>query len=131
MAQPSGGKLSSESAAPRVDRCAERVMVMGKTASQSVIVRASMKALEYREEAWRAHDREAGPPDPGSLPDPALLAIMRYPAEDLPPEARRAVRSERRRRVRPHGAADAILGLAVLALLGLSGIVIGWFLLVP
>ena len=67
---------------------------------ESVIVRASVSALEYHEAAWEAHDSEVAPPDPSRLSDPALGAILRYELSDMPPEAFDALRNERRRRTR-------------------------------
>jgi len=96
----------------------------------SLMVRESMKALEYHEAAWAAHDLETEPPDPSDLSDRALVAILGYEMSDMPPEAVRAVKAERRRRVRPWGPADIALGFGVLAALAISGVIIGWFLLV-
>lgn len=99
--------------------------------TDSVIVRASMSALEYNEAAWQAHDLETAPPDPSGLSDHALRAILSYEMSDIPAEALKAVRTERRRRDRPWKAVEDVLGLAVLAMLAISGIIIAWFLLVP
>ena len=96
----------------------------------SVMVRDSMSALEYHEAAWAAHDLETPPPDPSDLSDRALVAILRYEMDDMPPEALRVVKEERKRRTRPWGLADIALGFAVLAALAISGVIIGWFLLV-
>jgi hypothetical protein len=97
---------------------------------ESVMVRDSMSALEYHEAAWAAHDLEAQPPDPSELSDPALRAILSYEMSDMPAEALRAVKAERRRRERPWKLVDVVLGFAVLVTLAASGVVIGWFLLV-
>ena len=97
---------------------------------ESVIVNDSMSALEYHEAAWAAHDVEAGPPDPSGLSDRALVAVLRYGSRDMPEEALRAVGAERRRRLGPWQLVDVALGFAVLAMLAVSGIVIGWYLLV-
>jgi hypothetical protein len=96
----------------------------------SVMVRDSMSALEYHEAAWAAHELETEPPDPSDLSDRALAAILRYETGDMPPEAVRAVKAERKRRVLPWGPADLALGFAILAALAASGVIIGWFLLV-
>lgn len=97
---------------------------------ESVMVRDSMSALEYHEAAWAAHDLETAPPDPSDLSDRALTAVLRYETSDMPAEALRAVKAERLRRTRPWGIAEVIFGLAMIATLVVSGIVIGWFLLV-
>jgi len=96
---------------------------------ESVIVRDSMSALEYHEAAWAAHDVEGEPPDPSGLSARALRAILSYEMSDLPTEALRVVKAERRRRERPWKLVDVALGFAVIAMLAMSGVVIGWFLL--
>ena len=96
---------------------------------ESVIVSDSVSALEYREAAWAAHEREAMPPDPSDLSDRALTAILHYELSDVPAEARRAVSAELRHRQRPWKLVDIVMGFAVLAMLAVSGIVVGWFLL--
>jgi hypothetical protein len=96
----------------------------------SEMVRDSMSALEYHEAAWEAHELETEPPDPSDLSDRALAAILRYETSDMPPEAVRTIKAERKRRVRPWGLADVALGFAVLVALAASGVIIGWFLLV-
>jgi hypothetical protein len=98
--------------------------------AEFVIVRDSMSALEYHEAAWEAHDLESAPPDPSPLSDRALAAILGYEVTDMPAEALRAVQDEQRRRQRPWRLADNVFGFAMLAMLGTSGIVIGWLLLV-
>jgi hypothetical protein len=98
---------------------------------ESVIVRASMTALEYRESAWRAHRGHAPPPEPSPLSDRALYAIMAYEERDLPPAAQSALEAECQRRGLLAGFVDRLITVAVLALLGLVGIVIGWVLLNP
>jgi hypothetical protein len=94
------------------------------------MVHDSMSALEYHEAAWAAHDLETAPPDPSDLSDRALTAILRYETNDMPAEALRAVKVERLRRARPWGVAEIVFGLAMIATLVVSGLVIGWFLLV-
>ena len=96
---------------------------------RSVIVRASMGALEYHEAAWEAHDSDVGPPDPSVLSDPALGAILRYEMSDMPAKAFHALRAERRRRTRARRASE-IPAFGVLLMLAVSGAIIGWFLLV-
>ncbi len=98
---------------------------------ESVIVRASMSALEYREAAWRAHGGDAPPPEPSPLSDRALYTIMGYGESDLPPAAQGALEAECQRRGLSAGFTDRLMTLAVLAVLGLGGIVIGWVLLLP
>ena len=96
---------------------------------ETLIVRASVSALEYSEAAWEAHDRHREMPDPGYLSDEALRAVLRYQRADLPTEARRVAEAERWRRVRP-ASLNPVLALAVLSLLGIGGVIIGWVLLV-
>ena len=97
---------------------------------ESLIVRASMSALEYHEAAWEAHDSEVAPPDPSTLSDPALRAILRYEMSDMPAEAHQALRAERRRRDRAGKFSEVLPAFGVLVMLAISGVVIGWFLLV-
>jgi mono/diheme cytochrome c family protein len=99
------------------------------SASPETLVWVSVSALEYSEAAWRAHDGHREMPDPAYLSDEALRAVLRYERADLPSEARRAVEAERWRRVRP-ASVNPVLALAVLALLGIGGVIIGWILLV-
>jgi hypothetical protein len=101
------------------------------TTDESVIVRASMTALEYRESAWRAHRGHAPPPQPSPLSDRALYAIMAYEDRDLPPAAHGALEAECQRRGLSASFIDRLITFAVLALPGLVGIVIGWVLLNP
>ena len=97
--------------------------------AESVIVRASVSALEYHEAAWEAHDSEVSPPDPSGLSDSALTAILRYEARDMPAEAFDALRAERRRRTWARRVSE-IPVLVLLVALAVSGALIGWFLLV-
>jgi hypothetical protein len=97
--------------------------------AESVIVRASVSALEYHEAAWEAHDSEVAPPDPTTLSDPALSAILRYEARDMPAEAFDAVRAERRRRTWARRISE-IPAFGVLVVEAVSGVIIAWFLLV-
>jgi hypothetical protein len=99
--------------------------------AESILVEASMSALEYHEAAWDAHDQEAHPPDPAGMSDEALDAVLHYDARDLPTEARRVIEQEWQRR-RPAGSrTDEVVMFAVLAMLGASGASIGWVLFVP
>lgn len=98
---------------------------------ESVTVRASVSALEYREAAWRAHGGHAPPPEPSPLSDRALYAIMEYGESDLPPAAHGALEAECQRRGLSASFNDRLITFAVLAVLGLGGIVIGWVLLIP
>jgi hypothetical protein len=88
-------------------------------------------ALEYRESAWRAHRGHASPPEPSPLSDRALYAIMAYEECDLPPAAHGALEAECQRRGLSAGFIDRLSTFALLALLGLVGIIIGWVLLNP
>ena len=96
---------------------------------ESVIVWASMSALEYHEAAWEAHDSEIAPPDPSTLSDPALSAILRYEMSDIPAEAFQALSAERKRRAWAWRLSE-IPAFGMLVMLAISGGVIGWFLLV-
>lgn len=103
--------------------------------AESVDAGAVMSATRYHEAAWRAFGRKDAPPDPSSLPDRALnamvQAMMQYetPSLLLPAEANVAVEKEWRRRGLSPEPADRLIATAVLALAGVSGIVIGWALL--
>jgi hypothetical protein len=107
---------------------------MSKNA-ESVDGGALMSATRYHEAAWNAFERDAPPPDPSSLSDLALIAMMRAmmeyetPGLLLPVDANRAVESEWRRRGLSPETADRGMATAVLALAGVSGTVIGWALL--
>ena len=96
---------------------------------ESVIVWASMSALEYHEAAWEAHDSEIAPPDPSTLSDPALSAILRYEMSDIPAEAFQALSAERKRRAWAWRLSE-IPAFGMLVMLAVSGGIIGWFLLV-
>ncbi len=98
---------------------------------ESVIVRASMRALEYREEAWEAHDRHVAPPDPSLLSDRALYAVSQYDGPDLPTGTHEALEAECKRRGLAHDRSNQITVLVMLALMGLGGALIWWVLLVP
>lgn len=98
------------------------------TTAESTIV-ADMSALEYREAAWEAHEHHATPPDPLFLSDRALQAVVQYETQDLPEEAFEAVEGEVRRRGLAPIFVDRVLGWAVVALLCVSGLIIGWVLL--
>jgi hypothetical protein len=107
---------------------------MSKNA-ESVDAGAVSSATRYHEAAWIAFERRAAPPDPSSLSDHALIAMvqamMQYetPSLLLPVEANVAVEKEWRRRGLSPEYADRLLATAVLALTGVTGTVIGWVLL--
>ena len=107
---------------------------MGNKA-ESVDAGAVMSATRYQHAAWIAFDLGSGPPDPSSLTDRALtaivLAMMQYetPSLLLPVDANVAVESEWRRRGLSPEPTDRAVATAVLALAALSGAVIGWALL--
>jgi len=90
-----------------------------------------VSALEYHEAAWEAHDLEGTPPDPLLFSDSALQAIVKYQTRDLPVDAFEAVERELSRRRLSTTLGCRVLGLVMLALLAMSGLVIGWILLVP
>jgi hypothetical protein len=103
--------------------------------AESVDAGAAVSATRYHEAAWNAFERKAVPPDPSSLSDRALIAMvqamMQYetPSLLLPVDANTAVELEWRRRGLSSEPADRLLATIVLALAGLTGIVIGWVLL--
>jgi hypothetical protein len=103
--------------------------------AESVDTGAAMSATRYHHAAWRAFERKDASPDPSSLPDHALTAMvqamMQYetPSLLLPVEANRAVEKEWRRRGLSPQHPDGFLATAVLALSGVTGTVIGWALL--
>ena len=92
-----------------------------------------MTATEYHEASWDAYSRQAAPPDPADLSDHALNAFMLYeePGLLLPSKAHVAVEVEAKRRGLTQILADELMAVAVLTMLGLGGVVIGWALLVP
>jgi hypothetical protein len=103
--------------------------------AESVDAGAVMSASRYHYAAWRAFERKDAPPDPSSLPDHAVTAMVQAMAQYetpsllLPVEANMAVEKEwRRRRLSPEPI-DRLIASAVLALAAVSGAVIGWALL--
>ena len=100
--------------------------------TESVIVEADMTAFEFFEAAWRAEDRDEGPPDPADLSDRALHVVLSYPVEELPlpTAATQAVELEGRRRglLLSH-ALERPIALAAMAVLSLVAIVVAWLLL--
>ena len=107
---------------------------MSKNA-ESLDAGSVLSATRYHEAAWIAFERRAAPPDPSSLSDDALTAMvgamMQYetPSLLLPVDANVAVEREWRRRGLSPDHADRLLATAVLALTGSTGTVIGWVLL--
>jgi hypothetical protein len=103
--------------------------------AESVDAGALMGATRYHKAAWNAFERDAPPPDPSSLSDRILIAMMQAmlqyetPGLLLPADANAAVESEWRRRGLSPEPADRVLATVVLALAGVSGTVIGWALL--
>jgi hypothetical protein len=103
--------------------------------AKAVDAGAVMSATRYQDAAWIAFDLGSGPPDPSSLPDRALtaivLAMVQYetPSLLLPVDADLAVEREWRRRGLSPEPTDRIVASAVLALAAVSGVVIGWALL--
>jgi hypothetical protein len=103
--------------------------------AESVDAGAILSATRYHEAAWIAFERRAAPPDPSSLSDHALSAMVQAmkqyetPSLLLPVEANVAVEKEWRRRGLSPEHADRLLAAAVLALTGVTGTVIGWALL--
>lgn len=96
--------------------------------ADSVIVRADMSAFEFHEAAWEASFREAPPPDPSTLSDRALYIVMRYEDRDLPSDAHEVLEAECRRRGILLDVVERLIGLAMMAVIAMSGIVIGWML---
>lgn len=103
--------------------------------AESVDAGAVMSATRYQDAAWVAFDLGFAPPDPSSLPDRALtaivLAMMQYesPSLLLPIDANLAVEREWRRRALSPEPIDRVIASAVLALAAVSGAIIGWALL--
>ena len=103
--------------------------------AESVDAGAVMSATRYQDAAWIAFDLGCAPPDPSSLPDRALtaivLAMLQYetPSLLLPVDANLAVEREWRRRGLSPEPTDRFVASAVLALAAVSGAVIGWALL--
>jgi hypothetical protein len=103
--------------------------------AESVDAGALMGATRYHKAAWHAFERDAPPPDPSSLSDRALIAMMQAmlqyetPGLLLPADASAAVESEWRRRGLSAEPADRVVATVVLALAGVSGTLIGWSLL--
>jgi hypothetical protein len=107
---------------------------MSKSA-EPVNAGAVLSATRYHEAAWIAFERRTAPPDPSSLSDHALIAMvqamMQYetPSLLLPVEANVAVEKEWRRRGLSPEHSDRLLAAVMLAFTGVTGTVIGWALL--
>jgi hypothetical protein len=103
--------------------------------AESVDAGELMSATRYQDAAWIAFERGSAPPDPSSLPDRALTAMveamMQYesPSLLLPVEANRAVEKEWRRRGLAPEHPDGFLATVVLVLSGVTGTLIAWVLL--
>jgi hypothetical protein len=109
----------------RVRRSWRFAMVRSADAS---IVRADMSAFEFHEAAWDASDREAPPPDPSTLSDRALYVVMRYEERDLPSDTVEVLEAECRRRGLLVDVVERLIGLGLMAVVAISGLVIGWML---
>lgn len=96
--------------------------------ADSVIVGADMSAFEFHEAAWEASLREAPPPDPSILSDRALYIMMRYEDRDLPSAAHYVLEAECRRRGIMLDVFERLVGMALMAILAISGLAIGWML---
>lgn len=94
------------------------------------VVEASVKALEFREAAWKAAMRGRRCPDVTGLSDPALLSILHYGESDLPPAASEAAQVEARHRGLLASVVDRWLPWAVMGGLVGSGLAIAVELLV-
>lgn len=91
-------------------------------------VRADMSAFDFHEAAWEASIREAPPPDPSTLSDRALYVMMRYEDRDLPSAAYKVLEAECRRRGILLDVVERVIGFGLMAVLAISGLVIGWML---
>jgi hypothetical protein len=100
--------------------------------AQTLLVRADLSALEFREAAWAAADpaghHSAREPDPSGLSDRALVAALRYEERDLPRRSRRALKEEWSRRSTMRGGLAPLIAVAMMALVGGGGLIAGWFL---
>jgi hypothetical protein len=96
--------------------------------AESVIVLADMSAFEFHEAAWEASLREAPPPDPSTLSDRALYIVMRYEDRDLPSDAHEVLEAECRRRGILLDVFERLIGIALMAIVSISGLAIGWML---
>jgi hypothetical protein len=96
--------------------------------AESMIVRADMSAFEFHEAAWEANQEGTTQPDPATLSDRTLYVVMRYEERDLPSDSVRALEAEYRRRGLVPDVIERVLGLGLLAILAISGFVIGWTL---
>ena len=96
--------------------------------ADAAIVGADMSAFEFHEAAWEASLGEAPPPDPSTLSDRALYVVMRYEDRDLPSEAVEVLEAECRRRGLLVDVIERLIGMALMAVVAISGLAIGWFL---
>ena len=96
--------------------------------ADAAIVGADMSAFEFHEAAWEASLGEAPPPDPSTLSDRALYVVMRYEDRDLPSEAVEVLEAECRRRGLLVDVIERLIGMALMAVVAISGLAIGWVL---
>lgn len=96
--------------------------------AESMIVRADVSAFEFHEAAWEACHRETPPPDPSTLSDRALYVVMKYEDRDLPSVAHEALEAECRRRGLFPDAVERLIGFGLMAIVAISGVLIGWML---
>jgi hypothetical protein len=96
--------------------------------ADAAIVGADMSAFEFHEAAWEASFREAPPPDPSTLSDRALYVVMRYEDRDLPSEAVEVLEAECRRRGLLVDVIERLIGMALMSVVAISGLAIGWVL---
>lgn len=103
--------------------------------AESIDAGAVGSATRYHEAAWLAFERGAAPPDPSSLSDRALIAMVRAmmqyetPSLLLPIHANVVVEQEWRRRGLAPGSVDRLIAAAMLAIAAIGGTVVGWVVL--
>jgi hypothetical protein len=102
------------------------------SSSESLWTEENASAAAYREDSWLAYELETEPPDPATLSDQDLYAFLHFEDLDLllPTSALEAVEAESLRRGASAPVIDNFTALAMVVVLCVGGVLIGFGLLV-
>lgn len=102
------------------------------SSSESLWTDEDASAAAYREDSWLAYELETEPPDPAVLSDQALYAFLHFEDLDLllPSSALEAVEAESLRRGASAPVLDNFTALAMVVVVYVGGVLIGFGLLV-